>query len=164
MKRILNRDKVCTIVGCSKPVRQKGLCNAHRIEAAIAPKRINKCGCGCGQLTAFRFKPGHHTRLLSSEEQSRRAQFQTGDSQRDRGCKDTYRKMRGRHEHRRVMEAFLDRPLRSDEIVHHKNGKKKDNRLCNLALMTRAEHIKEHLPEMQRAAKKKKRLEQAKQK
>lgn len=47
-------------------------------------------------------------------------------------------------EHRAVAEKMLGRKLRSDEVVHHLNHDKLDNRPENLQVMSRAEHVKAH--------------------
>lgn len=46
--------------------------------------------------------------------------------------------------HRIIMENHLSRLLNSNEVVHHKNGNKKDNNISNLELMTHSEHSKMH--------------------
>ena len=43
-------------------------------------------------------------------------------------------------EHRYVMEQHIGRSLTTDEVVHHVNGVRDDNRIGNLQIMTRSAH------------------------
>lgn len=48
------------------------------------------------------------------------------------------------YEHIVVAGQSVGRTLREDEVVHHKNGIKHDNRPENLAVMTRGQHTAHH--------------------
>lgn len=46
--------------------------------------------------------------------------------------------------HRLIIENNLNRLLNTNEIVHHKNHNKKDNRIENLEVMSKEEHCQLH--------------------
>lgn len=58
--------------------------------------------------------------------------------------KPGYNKRGNAKQHRLVAEKMIGRPLRNNEVVHHINGIKTDNRPENLLVMTRGEHSAYH--------------------
>ena len=56
-------------------------------------------------------------------------------------------------EHHLVMEEHIGRLIQSEEVVHHKNGNRRDNRIENLQLMTFKEHASLHMTERHRKRK-----------
>ena len=57
----------------------------------------------------------------------------------------TYTKYYGRHEHRIVAEQIIGRPLKKGEVVHHRDGDKRNNSPENiLVFASQSEHAKHH--------------------
>lgn len=50
------------------------------------------------------------------------------------------------YEHRYKIEKMLGRKLKRNEVIHHKNGNKTDNRIGNLLITNQSDHAASHKP------------------
>jgi hypothetical protein len=108
---LLEKPK-CAVDGCGKPQRANSYCNRHLM-------RVRTHG-----------EPG--------EAEPRRRAAGTGHLNRD-GYLDLSINGRKISQHRLVMEAHIGRYLWPWESVHHKNGRRSDNRVENLELWLRGQ-------------------------
>jgi hypothetical protein len=84
----------------------------------------------------------------NNAELSRRTASKRGDTLRGTGNGKSYIKQSGRHQHRIVAESMIGRPLLPGEVVHHRNGNKRDNSPENLeVLASQGEHVRRHRKE-----------------
>ncbi len=128
------------------------------------------CECGCGQTTETyprnrhtlgyvkgqhkRFIRGHHLVVLVTP-QSRKSQGLTirgANHPQWNPNRKWYKRTLGKKDHRRIAEAVLGRALRRNEIVHHVNENKQDNRNDNLLICTRGYHAFLHKKMKENAA------------
>lgn len=116
------------------------------------------CECGCGEIISNIDVRGRPRRYKLHHSLNRhRNKFPLGSEHPDwKGgrVKDSYGyylvwnndprfKRKGTHyvkEHVLIMERYLGRRLKAEEVVHHINGVKTDNRLKNLKLTSKFDH------------------------
>lgn len=99
------------------------------------------CKCGCGQLLSNKKYKGR-LRLFIHGHNGIGSGIGWRINHGYRQC--TRAKNHWKYEQVIVMEQHIGRKLLKNEVVHHINGDKLDNRLENLQLLTRCEHINLH--------------------
>lgn len=107
----------CKVESCGLVVKARGYCNLHWMRHRLGiPLSLPKY---YNRIAARGWRAGGY-RWLSTPDRGEIMQ------------------------HRYFMEKHLGRILHVDEVVHHKNGDKLDNRLDNLEVMNRAAHTSHH--------------------
>jgi len=111
--------RLCSVAGCDRPHKAKGYCAAHykRFLATGSPQvdRPIRHADGKGSM--------RHGYLNVSV--PRQLRYLVGGAAKV-------------GEHRLVMARHLGRPIQRDEVVHHRNGNRSDNRIENLELWSTA--------------------------
>lgn len=113
---LIKKPQICTIPDCGGETVGRGLCQLHYM----------------------RWWEG---KSIGDAKRRRRRQ---GEGTDNRGYRSFKKNGQNKAEHRIVMEQILGRTLTKEEVVHHKNGNRADNRPENLELMNNSTHMSLH--------------------
>lgn len=112
-------EKTCSIDGCVKAVKSRGMCSAHaeRYRIGLRGDRLTK-------PIRDRMKDGKPKEM-------------SGNNGYIYISVDGKKKLK----HRLVMEEHIGRSLKSSECVHHRDGNPLNNSISNLVITTQSEHM-----------------------
>lgn len=149
------KNLTCEVKGCDKPQLAKGLCRNHyimkrkygRTHLIRRPNGVKNIPCeieGCSKPGFCKGLCEEHYQRLRMYGRLERINAPANTVHIEHGYKVIRLNGKTIKVHRLIMEEQINRPLSPDEIVHHINGNKLDNRIENLEIMTTAEHTAEH--------------------
>lgn len=84
------------------------------------------------------------SKWMSSQEKENTPRWKGGLYVNREGYREIRKNKNSILEHRYIMEKYINRKLTEEEVIHHINGNKQDNRIDNLIIVTRSEHMLIH--------------------
>jgi hypothetical protein len=144
---VRDHPETCSVEGCDRLYYARGWCSRHYsrwlykgdplVMSRNAPGQMSPCRVdGCTRHSkSFGWCDLHYRRWLRTGDPTKILRREAGSGSVKRNgymaiCVDGKQRL----EHRVVMEGLLGRPLRPDGTVHHRNGRRDDNRPENLEL------------------------------
>ena len=126
-------------------IAEHGSKNGHTVwKCCCDCGRVNYVSTGCLKSGIIQSCGCLQTRRGKNHPNWRKGFHITEAGYREIPIPDSQAKHRYYAEHRCVMEKYLGRTLGPEEVVHHINGNKLDNRIENLAVLSREEHAAIH--------------------
>lgn len=158
----------CAVDECGRDAKTRGWCHAHYqrwrthgdVRADVPLRAAGPCDVeGCGRRRYARGYCGTHykrlvltgdvraddpIRIVNGRGWDNHGYWVVPIPEGERWLSNGERRMA---EHRLVMARHLGRPLADDEVVHHRNGNRRDNQLENLELWTTAHPKGQRIPD-----------------